>query len=77
MAGNGFQHGQINGLAGTGTVEVNQVQATQPCIGKTPGDGDWVGIVGGLPGKITGAQPHALAIDEVDSGNNFHWVLIL
>ena len=72
LPGNGFQHSQINRMAGAGTVEVDQVKAAQARIRKTPGNGNGVGIIGGLPGKIAGAQPHTLAIDKVDSRNNFH-----
>jgi hypothetical protein len=55
LAGNGFEHGQVDRLAGAGTIEVNQVQAPQARIGKTLGYGDRVGIVGGLPRKIARA----------------------
>ena len=63
---------RFNGVAGAGPVEVDQVQAAQAGIGEALGYGHGVGIVGGLTGKVAGAEPDALAIDEVNGGNNFH-----
>ncbi|GAA4024094.1 hypothetical protein GCM10022409_05020 [Hymenobacter glaciei] len=68
--GNGFEYGQVNWLASTRTVEVDQVQATQAGISEALGDSYRVGIVGGLAGKIAGTEADALSIDKVDCGNN-------
>jgi hypothetical protein len=59
-------------MPSAGSIEVDQVQTAHAGIGKMLGYGYGVGIIGGLAGKVAGAEPDTLAIYQVDSRNYLH-----
>src|SRR5690606_14131147 len=70
--GNRGHHFTIDRLSGKGAVEVDQMQAARALLHPLAGDSDRdIGEYGGVL-HHTFAQTYALAVFEVDGGNNLH-----
>src|SRR5690606_28028223 len=69
---NGLDGHLVLGRAGHGAVQVDQVQAPRALLEPLCGHRGWrFGEDGGVA-QVALAQPHALAVFEVDSGNQKH-----
>ena len=62
----------VDGLAGAGAVEVHQVQPLRPLVLPGQGLGHRIVAEPGHLGVIALMEPHAVAIQQVDGGDDLH-----
>ena len=72
VGGNALKDRQVARRTGFGAVEVDEVQAGDSGIPEGGGDGEGVGAVAGHLAVVAAAEAHALAVDEVDGGNDLN-----